>query len=199
MTDHDIYGDGDDGLDPDLNATPPILDPDDPDWMAQATYRLRLINKLECQQADIARVYQQEINRLQDRMDDQIARLEQRIDWHRRPLIQFHQRVLEQDPSRKTITLPNGRLSSRTSHRPKFAVADNDTFTAWAFVNAPHLLRITTKPAASEIQKAGLLPDGPPSVGAEVKVVNPETGEMVPGLVAFLTPPAFDVLAGDDL
>jgi phage host-nuclease inhibitor protein Gam len=177
MTDIDLYGD-----EPfDTNAPPPELVAHDPDVYQAANRHLRAIGRLEQRAADIRAVFYAEIERLETRMAELVNRVENDIDWHRRPLTQLHAAVLAEDPSRKTLQLPAGAIKSRTPRTPTINVFDIPQFIDWASTNAPHLLK--SKPTVNrEALKAAAQPCGDLGFGDSAPAVLPEVGEVIPGV-----------------
>lgn len=88
-------------------------------------------------------------------------------------LIDYARRRREADPNAKTLTLPSGKVASR-SCEATVAVEDTAAFVAWAEeVGAEHLLRYEAKPIMAEVK-------------AELKIVENQArwlDEPVPGTI----------------
>jgi hypothetical protein len=103
-------------------------------------------------------------------------------------LAAWHEAVLRDDPSRKTISLPSVKLSARVQ-QPEWDY-DADVFTAWALEHDPSLLRIVESVDKTAAKKRLVIPDDA-QPGDEVTAVDPRTGEVVPGVVVRIRPQKF--------
>jgi phage host-nuclease inhibitor protein Gam len=108
-------------------------------------------------------------------LDNEIERMKALIGAH-------HEAVLAADSSKKTISLPNGTSKSRaTPERVEIAEGADADVLGWCQRHRPDLVRKTVREApdrkaiAEELRVA--------ETGAGVVVVDPSTGEPVPGLV----------------
>lgn len=90
-------------------------------------------------------------------------------------LTHWHEMVLSLDDRAKTVSLPNGTLKSR-AHAQAIKIDDPAVFIEWATTNAPTLLREVTRTEPDRAAVKDSL-----QVGV-VGVVNPSTGEVVPGV-----------------
>lgn len=93
----------------------------------------------------------------------------------------YHQRLLAKDKRRRTVNLPTGTLKVRKS-RDTWAYHDEAQFLAWAAEHRPELVRTKTEPEKADAKKALRLAVDKPQPGDEVNVIDPKTGEVVPGL-----------------
>lgn len=173
----------------------PPIDHRDAEWSSRATWHMRKIAELERQQHETRRAFDTEIQRLQDRRDETDAMFDKSLEWHRAPLRQLHAAILADDPKWKTITLPYGKLTSRTPVKPTVRVPDTEAFIAWAHINAPHLLEVTFRPdrkhIAAEIGPV-FHPVAVPVAGESVEVVT-AAGEVVPGITFGLDTTTFSI------
>lgn len=106
-------------------------------------------------------------------------------------LAAWHEAVLRDDPTRKTISLPSVKLSARVQ-QPEWCI-DDDLFVAWAnehhsdLVNVPE---VKAKPDRTLAKRRLAIPaDAQP--GDEVDAIDPSTGEKVPGVVVRIRPQKF--------
>jgi len=88
-------------------------------------------------------------------------------------LRQYHQALLAKEPKRTSVSLPAGTLKSK-QNPDKVEVVDTNAFVAWALEEQPALLK--HEPRKSLIKQT-LRVNGS-------ALVDPTTGEKVPGLVA---------------
>jgi hypothetical protein len=66
----------------------------------------------------------------------------------------WHEEQLADDPKRKTISLPGGKLEAR-QNPDSIEITDPDTFFPWALENEPDFVRMKYEPERSAIKKAG--------------------------------------------
>jgi hypothetical protein len=93
--------------------------------------------------------------------------VERDIEYFTSILRDWHEEQLAEDPKRKTISLPAGKLSA-AKNPDRVEVFDPETFIPWALENKPDWVRTKYEPAKTEIKQAG--------------GVVPETGEIAPGV-----------------
>lgn len=184
MTDIDIYGD--DEHPAAYNDEPTPILTDDPDWTRRAAWHLRRIADWQQRKHELVQAFEKEIDHLSERLGAEAEKLDAKIEWHRKPLVQYHEAVLAADPTRKTIVVPGGKLHSRTPVKPDVSFTNKDPFIDWAHIHAPHLIEPTWKPALRLIERAvaagELMVTHTPEPGDPAYLVNPETGEQVPGV-----------------
>lgn len=144
-------------------------------------WHLRPLRQLTDRILEVRALFDAEISRLQARRDDLIAPLNSQAGWHERQLIQLHRAILDVDPTRKTLTLPNGTVKSRTASTAKVEIVDTATFTGWAREHAPDLLRVTYAPDRARLNAA----DSPVIITGDGAAAIPahDTGELhaIPG------------------
>lgn len=169
--------------DPAEEDAPDPIRHQDADWRARADRNLREIIRLQTELFAIRQSFDTEIERLTERRDTLIARLDANIDWHRRPLEQLHAALLVDDPKACTIILPHGELRSRTPRTPAYRFTDRDAFVEWALVNAPDMLTPTWKVDAATVKNDPRLRAASATVVAgEPSPVIADSGEIVPGV-----------------
>lgn len=179
----------------------PAINLRDFDWDRTATWHLRRIGTLSDRQHQTRQAFDKEIQRLEEKRDMACAMLQKRIDWHRTPLLQLHRALLTEDPSRKTIELPYGKLKSSTPQKPTVRIMDREAFTEWARMNAPDLVEAKWSPNRKAVIAAlgdTLQPVGAPKVGWSVDIVG-GSGEIVPGLTLGLDDTTFSIHMDDEL
>jgi len=164
---------------------------DDPDALSRADWHLRKLAALEARKAETARVFNAELERVTARMNAELDRITKAADWHRAPLAQLHAALLAADPTRKTIVLPHGELTSRTPKKPKLLVQDKDAFIEWALVNAPDVLNTTYSVDRTKAAAALVCP-GTPEPGETMFAVA-SGGEVPPGVAYTLEQPAYSI------
>ena len=191
--DIDLYGE-DDQSDEWVASAP--LDPQNPSWMESAARRIRRIRKYETERALLEQAYANEINLLERRRDEQLAKLDAKVEWLADPLRQFHAAVLRLDPERKTIVVPGGSLRSRTPRKPKVFITNESEFVEWAQTNAPDLVKTVYK---ADRPKIAVDRFAHPTLepGVAVPVVA-ESGELVPGVEMVLPVATADVVTEAD-
>lgn len=165
----------DDVREPDYDVPSPAIDAAvRVEALDEAGRHLRAIARLEARAAEVAELYAREIRRLMDAQEIAAAQWAARIEWHARPLRELHARLLEDDPTCKTIALPHGTLRSGASRGGQARIVDPEAVAAWAAQSRPELLPPVTKVSVTELRKIVEVHDG--------RVVDPATGELVPGV-----------------
>lgn len=177
---------GDDEHPAAYDDTPPPVDPTiDPEWESRAAWHLRRIAHYEDRRNATERAFTREINKLEARLGEALEPLDKKIAWHKTPLVQAHRLIREVDPSRKTIVVPGGKLTSRTPQKPSVSFTDKDAFVRWAQDHFPSLLRVEYKPDVKAIEGALrdlLAPMHEPVPGDPAQLVDKATGEQLPGV-----------------
>ena len=138
----------------------------------KANWALRKIRALQTQIKETDGIADREIERIEhwrktenDKFKNQVTRFESM-------LTEYHMSILEQDPDKKTISLPAGEIKAR-QQQPKFT-RDETTLTEWAKTNNPYYLTHITKLQWGELKKNIQV------VGD--KAYDKETGEIIPGI-----------------
>lgn len=163
-----------DQLDEAIDDRAPAYDrfsiPDD----AAADWALRKIAKAQAA-IDAAEQVADERRALIDRwLQDSTASDRSTVEFMTGLLSEYHGRVLAEDPDRKTLDLPAGRVKSRTT-KPAVVIEDLDTVAEWCGSHMPDAVTYTPKVSVRDIRNVTL----PTSAG---RAVDAETGEVVPGL-----------------
>lgn len=164
----------------DLAALPPEADavPVPADELA-ATRLLRAYARVERDLADLNGVFDVEAGRIEARRHDVTAGLRHRRAALIAALSDYHRAVLVDDPGRKTMHLPTGDLRSRAG-RPRLVVDDDAVACEWlADAGYDDLVQTTSKVRRADAAKrfVAVEDDAPLSL-----VVDPESGEVVPGM-----------------
>src|SRR5688572_10785632 len=124
-----------------------ITDASAADWalrkLAQARNRITENNTL----AD------KEVHRIRNWADETNEAHERDIEYFESVLRQWHDEQLADDPKRKTISLPGGKLQAR-QNPDSVEITDPDTFFVWAQENDSIWLRVKYEPDKNAIKKA---------------------------------------------
>jgi phage host-nuclease inhibitor protein Gam len=133
-----------------------------------ADYQLDKIGALQQRLATIRAIAASKRASLNDWLAAETSRVQAEIDWRTQPLLDLHRRLMERDPKRLTIRLPNGVLSSRKT-RPEVHVNDPDEFVLWAEqAGRKDLLRTVT---TTQVDTNAL------------RAATVENGEKLPGVI----------------
>lgn len=148
-----------------------------------ATWALR---KLAAQRDEIDRIdaaADAEILRVKQWAEDAKRQPERAAAFFEAKLIDYRRRLEAENPNLpKTYRLPAGDIAVRAG-RSSVKVTDESAFVDWAQDNAPHAL--TYKPKVSGLKGMDRADDG--------HLVEPETGELVPGVVEVTADPTYSV------
>jgi len=138
----------------------------------QAEWCLRQISRLTKEQEEIEATAKAEIEKITAWQNNQTGAIRKSISFFEYLLIEFHQQTLKENKDAKTIKLPSGRLSARKT-QPEF-IRDEKKMLPWVEKNRPGFIKIKTA-----IDWAGLKEVLKYEKG---KGIDPDTGEVVPGL-----------------
>jgi hypothetical protein len=92
---------------------------------------------------------------------------ERDVEYFESILRNWHEEQLAEDPKRKTVSLPGGKLVA-AKNPDRVEIEDADTFIKWALENETRWVRVKYEPEKAAIKQAG--------------GVVPETGEIAPGV-----------------
>ena len=114
---------------------------------------------------------------------DLTAGTRRRIEWLEESLLAWHRA----QPEDSTVKLAGATLTARRVPA-EIVVDDPDSFQAWAMLNRPDLLRV--EPVRSELRRLVVpkLEDG-----EDGHLVDPQSGEVVAGVVAVGKPKSYSV------
>lgn len=135
------------------------------------------------------------IQHIDVRHDAITAPLIAKAEWLRSSLRLYHAARLADDPSEKTVKLHAADLVSR-AEQPEWVYDDEGAFLAWAEDEHPELVNNPPPPAKTPKKadvKQALKPESAGEPGQVVKVLDPKTGEVVPGLSVKLPGRAYEV------
>ncbi|MDI3298289.1 MAG: host-nuclease inhibitor Gam family protein [Bacillota bacterium] len=153
-------------------------------------WALRKIARIRAEEAQVAEAAERRIAPIVAWRDAEVARLRRDEEFFLALVADYHLRLLAEDPRRKTIRRPFGVVKAR-AQQPEVE-RDDRALLAWlkerglgAFVE------VVERPSWGELKKR-LVPTGPTDLG-EVRFVDPETGEVVPGVVGRVRGPKVTV------
>ena len=156
-------------------AVPGLVDHQRPYPGDRADWAMRQIARLRHERATLADRFDRELERIKQRRTDRLDILNREIAHYEEPLRQWHAALLAAGEAGKTIHLPHGDLKARTVN-PTVTVDDMDAVANWARRAHPELL--AARVSIPELRKAVAILD---LVDEPAKVIDPATGEIVPG------------------
>lgn len=148
----------------------------------QANWALRKIKELQQEIENNTRLAEKEIDKIKHWETQQNSRLADNIAYFESLLDDYALRKREQDPSFKSLSLPNGRIGFR-KQQPKWNYDEKTLLDYLKRTELHELIRTTQVPNKTEIRKVFEV------VGD--KVINKETGEVVEGIEIEQRPEAF--------
>jgi len=173
----------DPGDQPDIDYDSPAEMPsNEVEALEQASWHMRMADRLTTEAANLDAVYKAEIERLEIRRAHRTRIYRDRIAWHELPIEALHRALHRADPKRKSIELPYGTTKLRVSKTPTLSFTDKATTLAWAETNHPDILgrtiNVTGVKSISTVTVAGVVD---------------KNGEIVPGVEATLPEPSWSV------
>jgi phage host-nuclease inhibitor protein Gam len=153
--------------------------------LGSATWAMRKLAHIKAQEKQIHDTACAEIERIEAWDAAEHKRLDGEAMFFESHLIDYHQRLIAEDPKAKTVRLPHGQLKCR-AQQPEWT-KDEDKLLEWAKAADPtNLVEIKESARWAEIKKRlSVLPDG--------SAVDVNSGEIVPGVLALEQPPKFSV------
>lgn len=153
---------------------------------SSANWCLRKIKALKTQQGENTQLAQKEIDRIKAWEEAENGKLQDSITFFEGLLIRYHMEQFEQDPKKKTISLPDGKLKAR-AQQPEFIRDDEKLVEYLRKAGRTDYIKVIEKPEWGEFKKII-------EVSMDGKtVVDTQTGEIVEGVTAEIRPPKFSV------
>lgn len=157
-------------------------EPIPPDGLEQANRMLLRVARADRDEQTIRDVAAAQIAQVERWRDAELGRIESRRSWATNALRSFHAAVIAADPTRKTISLPAGTLKARKAGE-RIEYTDTDAFLAWARKHCPDAIRTKYEPDKTKAKQLLRVPDYTDSADGRASVVDPSTGQVVPGVV----------------
>jgi len=152
------------------------------DDLSTANWAVRRVARHRRKLAEVEALVQAERDRLDAYLAEQRQRYEQHVGFLADLLERFHRERLADDPTEKTITLPTGVLKARKL--PGGLNCDAEAL-PWLQEHRPELVRTRLEVDLVAAKREFVASDGL-GVDGKAHAVDPETGEVVPGV--FITP-----------
>jgi hypothetical protein len=134
--------------------------------MNEADWALRKLAQARHRMTNNEKVAAAEIERIRNWLREANTSPERDAIYFESILRNWHEEQLDEDPKRKTVSLPGGKLVA--AKNPDSIAIDDETFIPWALKHAPDWVRTKYEAAKSDVKKA--------------KGVVPDTGEIAPGV-----------------
>lgn len=119
-----------------------------------------------------------EINRINEWKDKQLNQLESNKNFLSNKAFEYHYKVLQEDPKKKSISTPYGKVKS-TNRKPSVEKVNEDELKMFVKVNKPYLLEVqeVEKLNWAELKKQLNIVE----INGEFKVVD-DDGQLVSGV-----------------
>ncbi|HHW30010.1 MAG TPA: hypothetical protein GXX21_10740 [Syntrophomonadaceae bacterium] len=138
----------------------------------QAEWCLRQISRLLSKREEVKSLAQAEIEKITAWKNDQTESIQKSISFFEYLLIEYHQQIFKENPKAKTIKLPSGKLEARKA-QPEYQ-RDKETMLPWVEQNRPEYIVVKKDIDWSGLKKVLKFQNG--------TGIDPDTGEVVPGL-----------------
>lgn len=163
----------------DINYDEPALLPeDDTEALNRIAWHARLARAAWAERGEIEAMYEDEMRRLRDRLQNRVDIIAKRIAWHTAPIESYHRMRLDANSKLKTIELPHGTSRITVPKSAKAFVTDKAAVTDWARTAHPEILQ---SPNVTDVRVVVQITD-------DLRVIDPVTGEIVPGVTAEIPP-----------
>ena len=168
----------------DIDYSVPAVIPED-DALSRLDWHVRMVRKYRSEMADVDALYKAEIERMIDRRDNRRRIIQNAIDWHSAPIKSYH--LAHQDD--RTIELPHGASKLTVPTKPKVFMEgeQSDAVTEWARRAHPEIMK---GPNISDVRKVVDIKD---HKDGTFTVLDPTTGEVVPGVTAQIPLPSWSL------
>lgn len=150
--------------------------------LGQASWALRKIRYEKERINEIQDLAQKEIEKIETWCDTETGRHTKQIEFFVNLLVEYHMSEFYKDPKRKTISLPEGKLTAR--QLPDKWEYNEETAIKWFKENKPEYIRLKEEIDKKAIKKKLIVADG---------VVVTEGGEVVEGVSVVEQGIKFDV------
>jgi len=149
-----------------------------------ANWALRKMKHLQGQQEANNQLAQDEVDKIQAWNKEANDRLQRDIDYFQSLLANYAMEKRQEDPKFKKLELPNGKISFR-KQQPQWDYDKKSIVNTLEESGLTDLIRVKKEPDATKIKKMLQIVNG--------QVINPETGEIVPGIRVIDREDAFKV------
>jgi Bacteriophage Mu Gam like protein len=122
--------------------------------VSAADWALRKLGQARKRMAENDSLADQEMQRIADWQREANKPHERDVEYFESLLWTWHEEQLAEDPKRKNISLPAGKLSA-AKNPDSVVIDDTDKFIPWALENEPDWVRTKYEPIKTEIKKAG--------------------------------------------
>lgn len=163
-------------------STPAELPDDDNDILERVAWHARMARRAQAELDEISDLYDAELARLTERRENRVRIIMERLAWHKAPIESYARMRLERD-GKRTIELPHATSKISVPTKPQVFITDTDTLTDWARTRHPEILR---SPNVTDVRRVVTVTD-------DGKVVDPDTGEFVPGVEAQVPQPRWSI------
>lgn len=147
------------------------------DVLERLDWHARKARAIQARLDQLDDLFGREIQRLEDRREEESTTLHRKLDWHRAPIESYHRA----HPDDRTLKLPNATAKLTVPRTARVFAADNDAMTEWARTAHPEIMR---GPNITDVRRVVTITD-------DDRVVDTATGEVVPCLRAEVGEPSW--------
>lgn len=149
------------------------------DSLEKADWAVRKVAQARRHLAEAADLANSERARIDEWLADQTARCEQKTAFFEELLARYHRDLLVDDPKAKTVRLPSGDLVARK--QPDSLVVDGgDDTIEWVGIRFPDAVVVKRTVDKNALKRKLVAGENDRVEGTEA--VDPETGQVVPGV-----------------
>lgn len=147
------------------------------DTLERLDWHARKARAIQARLDRLNELFDREIQRLEDRREEEAATLLRRLEWHRAPIESYHRA----HPDDRTLKLPNATSKLTVPRTPRIFAVDIDAMAEWARAEHPEIMR---GPNITDVRRLVTVAD-------DDRVVDTATGEVVPCLRAEVGEPSW--------
>lgn len=140
----------------------------------QLNWALRKLSALKAKEAETNELAEKEIERIREWQEAELKSMEDSVAYFESLITEYATKRREADPKYKSESTPFGRIGFR-KQQPQYTYNDEEVITYLEQCGYDDLYRVKKEPSKADIKKRFVLHGD--------KLINPETGEEVPGII----------------
>jgi hypothetical protein len=145
--------------------------------LRQLDWHARKVRHLADERHQLRTLFEAELARIEDRLQERLRILDRGIAWHRAPFESWHRA----HPDQRTVHLPNATARLTVPVKPEVVIVDAEAVRVWACEHHPEIVRA---PKITDVRACV-------AIVAGLTVADTVTGELVPGVAARVPPPTW--------
>lgn len=151
-----------------------------PENIDQADWLVRKLARLRRMMADHDALAVRRSAQIAEWHGEVNGRLEREARFFEEALASYHRALLDDDPKRKSVSLPAGTLKARK--HPDTWTVDAGPFLEWAREHAPELVRVKEEPNKADLKKWAIVAVDDDPLVTDYRAIARDSAEPIPGV-----------------